>query len=59
MKSRLVVVYLLECPTLVTPWTVARQAPLSMGSPGKNTGVGYRFLLQNSRLNRWKWTDRC
>jgi len=22
-----------------TPWTVARQAPLSMGSPGKNTGV--------------------
>ena len=20
-----------SCPTLVTPWTVARQAPLSMG----------------------------
>ena len=59
MKSRLVVVYLLACPTLVTPWTVARQAPLSVGSPGKNTAVGYRFLLQNSRLNRWKWTDGC
>ena len=21
------------CPTLVTPWTVARQTPLSLGSP--------------------------
>ena len=45
----------------VTPWTVARQAPLSMGSsrqeywselpcphamPGINTGVGFHFLLQ-------------
>ena len=29
-----------------TPWTVARQAPLSMDSPGKNTGVDYHFLLQ-------------
>ena len=29
-----------------TPWTVACQAPPSMGSPGKNTGVGYHFLLQ-------------
>ena len=28
------------CLTLVTPWTVARQAPLSMGFPRKNTGVG-------------------
>ena len=25
---------------LVTPWTAAYQAPLSMDSPGKNTGVG-------------------
>ena len=31
---------------LVTLWTVAYQAPLSMGSPGKNTGVGCHFLLQ-------------
>ena len=30
----------------VTPWTVARQAPLSMGFPGRNTGVGCHFLLQ-------------
>ena len=28
-----------------TPWTVAYQAP-SMGFSGKNTGVGYHFLLQ-------------
>ena len=30
----------------VTPWTVDRQAPLSMGSVGKNTGVGCNALLQ-------------
>ena len=30
----------------VTPWTVAHQVPLSMGTSGKNTGVGYHFLLQ-------------
>ena len=29
----------------VTPWTVAYQAPLSMDSPGKNTGVGCHALL--------------
>ena len=29
-----------------TLWTVAHQAPLSMGSPGKNPGVGCRVLLQ-------------
>ena len=28
-----------------TPWTVARQAPLPMNSPGKNTGVGYHSPL--------------
>ena len=32
--------------SFATPWTVALQAPLSMGSPGKNTGVGCHFLLQ-------------
>ena len=32
----------------MTPWTVARQAPLSMDFPGKNTGVGCHFLLQGS-----------
>ena len=30
----------------VMPWTVARQAPLSMQFPNKNTGVGCHFLLQ-------------
>ena len=30
-----------------TTWTVAHQAPLSVGTfPGKNTGVGCQFLLQ-------------
>ena len=28
-----------------TPWTVALQAPLSMGFPRKNTGVGCHSLL--------------
>ena len=43
--------------SFVTPWTVARQAPLA----GKNAGVGCHFLLQgifltqrlNSRLLHW------
>ena len=30
----------------MTPWTVAHQAPLSMGLPVMNTGVGCHFLLQ-------------
>ena len=30
----------------VTPWTVAHQAPPSMGFSGKNTGVGCHFILQ-------------
>ena len=34
------------CPTLVTPWSAARQAPSPWDSPGKNTGVGCHFLLQ-------------
>ena len=29
-----------------TPETAAYQAPLSLDSPGKNTGVGCHFLLQ-------------
>ena len=37
-------------PTLLevqaSQWTVARQAPLSIGFRGKNTGVGCHFLLQ-------------
>ena len=34
-----------SCPTLVTHWTVAHQALLSMGFSRKNTGVGFHFLL--------------
>ena len=30
----------------VTLWTIAHQAPQSVDSPGKNTGVGCHFLLQ-------------
>ena len=29
-----------------TPWTVAHQAPPSMGFSGKNTGVGFHFFAQ-------------
>ena len=36
----------LSCSTFVNPWTVARQAPLSWDSPGKNTGVGCHSVLQ-------------
>ena len=35
-----------SCPTLVTPWTAALQAPLFIGFPSKNTGAGCHFLLQ-------------
>ena len=28
------------------PWIVACQAPLSMDSPGKNTGVNFHTFLQ-------------
>ena len=34
----------------VTPETAAYQAPLSLDSPGKNTGVGCHFLLQCMRV---------
>ena len=47
----------------MTPWTVARRAPLSMGFPGKNTIVGCHAFLQgifptqgsNSGLPHWRW----
>ena len=32
--------------SVATPWTVACQAPLSVGFPGKNAGVSCHFLLQ-------------
>ena len=36
-----------SCPTLVTPWTLAFQVPVSMGFPSKNTEVSCYFLLQS------------
>ena len=46
----------------VTQWTVACQAPLSMGFPGvgngKNTGVGFYYFLQESSWPRdWTWVS--
>ena len=38
--------------TLATSWTVACQAPLSMGFLGKNTGMDYHFLLQEILLTQ-------
>ena len=35
-----------------TLWTVARQAPLPMDSPGKNTAVGCSALLQGIFLTQ-------
>ena len=48
--------HLLSCVHLfVTPWTVACQAPLSLGFSRKNTGVGCHFLLQRIFLTQgWK-----
>ena len=48
--------------SLWPPWAVAHQAPLFMGFPGKNAGVGCHFLLQgifstqglNPRLLYWQ-----
>ena len=37
---------------LATPWTVALQVALSMGFPGKSTGVGCHFLLQGIFLTQ-------
>ena len=44
IRYKIVVIqYIYVCSVVsdsVTPWTVAYQAPLSMGFSGKNTGVG-------------------
>ena len=51
------VCYMCSCAQLlshtllfVTPWAIALQAPLSLGFPGKNTGVGW---LPSSRGSSW------
>ena len=50
-NTLLLLLLLLSCFSRVwlraTPWTAAYQASPSMG-PGKNTGVGCHFLLQNT-----------
>ena len=37
-------------PLCATPETAAHQAPPPWDSPGKNTGVGYHFLLQRMKV---------
>ena len=41
-----------SCPTLVTLWTVACQAPLSMGFSRQEYWCGLRFLLQGLFLTQ-------
>ena len=41
-----------SCLTLWTLWTITHPAPLSIDSPGKNTGVGCHFLLQGIFLTQ-------
>ena len=41
-----------SCPTLVALWTVALQAPVCWGFPGKNTGMRCHFLLQGIFLTQ-------
>ena len=41
-----------SCPTLEILWTVACQAPPSMGFSSQNTGVGCHFLLQGIFLTQ-------
>ena len=40
-----------SCPTLVTPWTVAHQAPLSMGFPRREYWSGLPFPLPEDLAN--------
>ena len=41
-----------SCLTFATPWTVACQAPLSMGFSRQEYGVGCHFLLQGIFLTQ-------
>ena len=47
-----------SCPTLVTLWTVARQAFLSMSFSRQDTGVSRQALLQRSLLSA-EHVDSC
>ncbi|KAM9679545.1 uncharacterized protein ACBT57_004175 [Dama dama] len=50
--------YLGRVRLFAAPWTAAHQTPLSMDSPGKNTGVGCRFLLHatTSSQEETRWS---
>ena len=52
-------VYALSHWLFATLWTVPRQAPLSMDSPGKNTGVGCHALLQEIFLTQGSNRGSC
>ena len=41
-----------SCPTLATPWTVARQAPLSMGFSRQEYWSRLLFLLQEKCVSK-------
>ena len=43
----------------VTPWIVIHQAPLSVDSLGKHTGVGCHFLPRASSLPRGQTRISC
>ena len=45
-RSLLLLSHFSRVQLFATLWMIARQAPLSMDSPGKNTGVGCHALLQ-------------
>ena len=52
LRSVCVLPHFSHVQLFATPWTVAHQAPLSMDSPGENTGVGGHFLLQGIFLTQ-------
>ena len=43
-----------SCPTLCDPIDGSTIPPPSLGSPGKNTGVGCHFLLQSMKVKSEK-----
>ena len=51
-KSNYVSVHTCSVASAVAPWTVAHKAPLSMGFPRKNTGVGCHAFLQGVFLTQ-------
>ena len=48
-----VVLFTCFAVNFLTPWTVAHQAPLSMGFPRKNIGVGCHFPLRGVCVYKW------